>query len=281
VNDDRLAATALSLGAGETTVSGTTDGSNADGPTDCGAVPNVWYRFTLGLREVLYVDTAGSAFDTRLYLVNSAGAFVGGTCNDDAGCSTGGFTSTLQSRFAVVLAPGTYYLAMAGFSATSRGAFTLHIQHIPTNYGSVFFEGSIAGTATTALRVLGAGSLRTPVCTIGPSGEDVRWFMTCGPGTPAVASTFSMCMADGATFVRASGGVYYDPAMYIYSGQSGTQVQCNDDGGSAFNCIGTGGDSAYFGSRISAPMPRGINAVVVDERARPNGLVYTMRHQIN
>jgi hypothetical protein len=179
-----------------------------------------------------------------------------------------------------VLAAGTYYIAVSGFGASSTGTFSLHVQHIASTYGSFFYSTAITGTLTaTATSLIGA-SARTPSCTLGASGEDVRWFMTCGVATP---SLFSLCQADGGSFVRLSGTTTYDPAMYVYSGLSATQVQCNDDGGSSFNCrgTGTGADSLYFGSRISAPMPRGVNAVVVDERLRTSGMNYTLRYQIN
>ncbi len=277
-NDTRAGAIAIALPAsgGEATVSGTTVGATADGPTDCAATPNVWYSVTLAAREVLYVDTAGSGFDTRLSIVNSAGATVAGTCNDDAGCTVGGFTSTLQSRATAVLAAGTYYINVAGFNADSTGTFALHVQHIRTTLGSYFYEPAIAGTATTASTTLVGTSAFTPSCTAGPSGEDVRWFVTCGSTT---ASTFSLCASDGATYTRRIGTTDYDPSMAVYAGASGTQVQCNDDG-AATNCRGTGGDTLNYGSRISAAIPRGINAVVVDERTQARGMVYTMRHII-
>ncbi|MEZ4394965.1 MAG: hypothetical protein R3A48_28140 [Polyangiales bacterium] len=275
INDTRASAVALTLSTGERTVTGSNTNATFDGPTGCGTnVLNVWYRVTLTAREILYADTAGSAFDTRLYLVDSNGALVANTCNDDAGCSAGGFTSTLQSRFAAVLNAGTYYIAVAGFGSTTAGNFTLHVQHISSTYGSYFYPTPITGTATTTSTVLVGTSARTPTCTVGPSGEDTRWFMTCGAQT----SLFSLCPRDGATWTRAISGTTYDASMYVYSGQSGTQSSCNDDGGT--DCAGTGGDTLNYGSRIEATMNRGINMVVVDERTRANGMRYTMRHII-
>lgn len=279
-NNDALAsATTLTLTAAELTVTGNTDGATFDGPTTCtSTAPNIWYRFTLTQREVVYVDTAGSMYDTRLYLVDSAGLVVTNTCNDDASCSSDAFTSTLQSRFAVVLNAGTYSIAVSGFGASSHGAFTMHVQHIPSTYGSFFYSTPITGTMNAFGTSLVGTSARTPTCTLGASGEDVRWFVTCGVTS---ASLFSLCQADGGTFLRAAGTTTYDPAMYVYSGRSGTQVQCNDDGGTTYMCQGTGGDTLPYGSRISAAMPRGINAVVVDERLRTNGMSYTLHYQIN
>jgi hypothetical protein len=278
-NDDRASAIPLMLATAETTVTGSTTGATFDGPSTCVSnAPNVWYRITLTQRELVYADTAGSIYDTRLYLVDGAGNVVSGTCNDDARCSTGGFTSTLQSRFAVVLDAGTYTIAVSGFDAESSGPFTLHVQHIPANYGSNFITAAISGTGTASGALSGTG-VRTPVCgaAFGPSAEDVRWFVTCGSST---ASLLSLCTADGGTFLRRSGTTLYDPVLYVYSGQSGTQSQCNDDGPSGTNCQGTGGDTANYGSRISATFARGIHAVVVDERLQPRGMTYTLRYQI-
>lgn len=276
-NDDLAAATPITLTAAELVVAGSTDGATFDGPTTClNGVPNVWYAFTLAQREIVYVDTAGSTYDTKTYLVDAAGAAVPGACDDDAGCATGGFTSGRQSRFAVALAEGSYAIAVSGSRPTDRGAFTLRVQHLPTSYGSYFYEAPIAG-AMDVQDVLVGVSARAPACTVGASGEDVRWFVSCGG---AASSLFSVCQADGGTFVRASGPTTYDPVLYVYSALTGTQAQCNDDGGSAYDCRGTGGDSANYGSRISASMPRGLNALVVDERLRRNGMNYTLHYEV-
>jgi hypothetical protein len=279
-NNTRASATVLTLAAGETTVTGTTAGATLDGPTTCGgagAGPNVWYRFTLTQREIVYADTAGSAYDTRLYLVDAAGSVVAGSCNDDAGCTTGGFTNTLQSRMAVVLAAGTYDLAVGGFNAGASGAFTLHLQHISATQGTNLIATAISGTATTATSTLPAGGRFTPACVAGTSGEDVRWFVTCGGTT---ASVFSNCAADGATYTRQIGATGYDPVMVVWSGQTNAAVACNDDGPGTVNCRGTGGDTNNWGARIQATVPRGVATVIMDDRIAPSGLRYTLRHQI-
>ena len=279
INDARTSPIVVPLLATETTVTGTTASATFDGPTTCGGTtgPNVWYRITLAAREILYVDTAGSAYDTRLSLLDSTGAMVAGSCNDDAGCNTGGFTNGFQSRFAVVVPAGTYDIAVGGFDARSSGAFTLHVQHLPTNQGSNFLATAITGTATTMSRTLGAGGLFTPSCAAGPSGEDVRWFVTCGGTTQSV---FSNCPADGATWTRRAGSVNYDPVMVVWSGNTNAQVTCNDDGPGTVNCRGTGGDTMNYGARIQAAVPRGVATVIVDDVATSSGLTYTLRHQI-
>ena len=76
-----------------------------------------------------------------------------------------------------------------------------------------------------------------------------------------------------------------DPSMYIYSGQTGSQIICNDDGTSmgGTNCVGTGTgqDGAQYGSRLNnVSVPRGIFASFVDERTGGSGMNYTLRYTI-
>jgi hypothetical protein len=280
-NNNRANARVLTLGASELTVTGTTAGATQDGPTPCVCTsgPNVWFSITLSERTIIYADTAGSSYDTSLMLVDSAGNPIVGWCNDDAPCSTGGFTAGNQSRIFGALSSGTYYIAVGGCGS---GAFTLHVQRIPTSFASFVYTSSpLTGTGTTASTTLIGTSRRTPTCGagLGPSGEDAHYFLTCG-GQP---QTFSLCQSDGGSFVRRSGTTDYDPIMSLWSAQSGTEVACNDDGLSmgGTNCQGTGGDTANFGSRLSnITVPRGIGAVVIDERRNTSGLRYSMRYVV-
>lgn len=285
-NDDRANAQALTLTAAELTVTGTTVGATPDGPTDCGgALNNVWYSVTLGAAEVLYVDTAGSAYDTRISLVSSAGVTVANSCNDDAFCTTGGFTNSNQSRTAALLSAGTYYLNVSGFSASAVGAFTLHVQHLPRAVGSFFYDTPLTGSNSSSTVLVGASST-SGTCGGTASGEDVRWFLTCG----AQMQFFSLCRSDTvagvmATYSRRIGTTAYDPAMYLRSAQTGAEVACNDDGTTmgATNCAGTGtgADTLNFGSRLNNVVaPRGLNAVFVDERAGGTGMTYTLVYTV-
>jgi hypothetical protein len=281
-NDNRASARAITLGTAEASVTGTTVGATHDGPSPCVCTSgaNVWYSFTLTERSIVYADTSGAGFDTSLQLTDSAGTAVSGFCNDDAGCSTGGFTATNQSRVSGALNAGTYYIAVGG---CGTGAFTLKVQRIATSFGSfVYTSSALTGTGTTASTSLISTSRRVPsTCggSLGPSGEDVRYFVTCGGQT----QFFSLCQSDGGSFVRRSGTTDYDPIMYLWSAQSGAEVSCNDDGPAmgGTNCSGTGGDAVNFGSRLNnITTPRGLGAVVVDERRNMSGLSYTMRYTI-
>ncbi|MBI5517020.1 MAG: PPC domain-containing protein [Deltaproteobacteria bacterium] len=85
-----------------------------------GSGPDVVYQFTLDRTVPVTIDTVGSAFDTVLYVRRppcETGAQV--ACNDDEG--------GLSSRVSFLGMPGTYYVFVDGFGATSTGAFTLRV----------------------------------------------------------------------------------------------------------------------------------------------------------
>ncbi len=287
-NDQRAAASLLTLGAAETVVMGTTAGATHDGPTvpcGCTSGANVWYRFTLSQREVVYLDTAGSVADTSLVITDASGAAVPsqsasgnnnlGLCNDDSGCGLGssGFTSALNSRTAGVLAAGTWYVAVGG---CGTGAFMLRVQHLPTTLGSYFYDSRLTGNSTTSSTLVGSSRI-AGTCGGAASGEDVRWFVTCG-GTQQF---FSLCASDGGTFTRRTGSASFDPALYLRSALTNSESACNDDGGTmgGTNCVGTGDTSGAYGSRLNnVATARGLHALVVDERSGGAGMQYTLRY---
>jgi hypothetical protein len=290
-NDTRANAATLTFTAAEATVTGTTRGATHDAPAACitSAGADVWYRFTVPAREVVYFDSAGSTFDTGIIITDSTGALVTGACNDDASCTTGGFTSFNQSRIAMMLgsatASTTYYLAVTGYNGAT-GDFTLHAQHLARTIGSYFYDTPVSGGPTnTSTTLVGTSAASSMTCGGTASGEDVRWFVTCG----AQQQFFSLCRSDtGATYTRQIGTTLYDPALYMRSGQSGMDVSCNDDGMSmgATDCRGPDGATTtllapQFGSRLNNVVaPRGINAVFVDERSGGSGMQYTLRYQV-
>lgn len=284
-NDDHARAIRLTLGAGETTVTGTTQGATRDGP----AVPcnntsggNVWYSFVLLQPEVVYLDTAGSNTDTSLFITDSRGNPIAGQpgnpnaglCNDNAGCTTGGFQWAGESRTAGVLGVGTYFVSV---SERDSRSFTLHLQHMPVRAGSYFYTPQLAGDGTARASLTGTSAASSATCGGTGSGEDVRWFVSCG----AQPQLFSLCQGDGGAFTRQSGSNTYDPVMYLRSAQTGSDVTCNDDGPSTSNCVGTGGDTRPFGSRLaSVTVPRGLNALFVDSRTGGPGMTYSLRYTV-
>jgi len=295
-NDVRAAAIPVTLpeGGGEATIMGSTTGATRDGPSISGCSangPNVWYAVTLPARGVLWIDTAGSSYDTAVFVTTSGGSAVsvtGGTttnpglCNDDCCTGRGDFTSRSQSCAGGALNAGTYHISVGGFGATSTGNFTLHVQFLPDV--GYLYATRLASVGTTFDTSLVSTSEAVDMCAGGlssRSGEDMRWFASCGMGE---LESFSLCSSDGGTYQRESLlGSDYDPVMYVRSGQTGTEVACNDDGGATFNCRGTGGDSANFGSRIwGVAVPRGVNAVFIDSRGTGGGgMNYSMRYQVS
>ncbi len=292
-NDDRTDATAIMLpmDGSEATVMGSNVDSTRDGPTISGCAangPNVWYSVTLPSRGVLWVDTAGSSYDTAIFITDDAGDPVtpfGGTttnpglCNDDCCGGRGDFTSSLQSCGGGALSAGTYYISVGGFTSTSTGDFDLHVQFMPDT--GFLYSSRLDGVGTTFNTVLVGSSESADMCAGGfssRSGEDMRWFASCGEDVDML----SVCAADGGTYERADGTDYYDPVLYVRSGETGAEVACNDDGPSTLNCTGTGGDSANFGSRItSSAVNRGINAIFIDSRGTGgSGMNYSMRYSI-
>jgi hypothetical protein len=175
-----------------------------------------------------------------------------------------------------VLAAGTWYVAVGG---CGTGAFTLRVQHLPTTLGSFFYDSRLQGDSTTSTVLVGSSRI-AGTCGGTASGEDVRWFVTCG-GTQQF---FSLCASDGGTYTRTSfSGTDFDPSIYIRSALTGSESACNDDGGTmgGSNCRGTGigADSAGYGSRLNnVSTARGLHGLVVDERTGGSGMSYTLRY---
>jgi hypothetical protein len=276
----------------EATITGSTDDATRDGPTISGCAangPNVWYSVELPTRGVLWIDTAGSSYDTAVFVTTSTGTAVsvtGGTttnaglCNDDCCGGGGDFTSGLQSCAGGALAAGTYYISVGGFSTGSTGDFTLHVQFLADT--GFLYGTRLDGVGTTTDTLLVGSSEAADTCASGfssRSGEDMRWFASCGTG---IEQTLSTCAADGGTYTRAIGSDTYDPVMYVWSGQTGAEVACNDDGPSTLNCRGTGGDSANFGARLGdISIPRGVGAVFIDSRGfGGSGMRYAMSYDV-
>lgn len=293
-NDDRTDAIDLVLRHSETTVTGSTVGATHDGPsTNCGCTSggNVWYRLVLPVDAAVYFDTSSTtstSFDTSLFLTDSAGALVPsqpengrpdpGLCNDDSGCGgVTGWGSGLQSRTWGFLAAGTYYVAVGG---CGEGGFTLRLQHIPTTEGYYFYETRITGDSEEETFLIGSNR-HSSTCGGLISGEDVRWFITCG-----APQFFSLCEGDGGGYTSrrtSTETTRWDPVLYTHSGVTGVESMCSSARPAGIDCrgrIGTSLASTTFdtvegGTRLDdAEITRGINAILVDERARGSGMSY-------
>lgn len=303
-NDLRANATILNIVGGETTLVGSSTGATKDGPTSgtecagCTTGGNVWYLVRLAEAGALYLDTQGSSFDTKLFVTNGSGALLtAGTgeswCEDDGDCSGVAGWGTRDARVYGWLPAGDYYVSVGG---CATGSFTLHAQFLAQSESRFFYTAPISGNALTADTALLASGIATSTCGGTGSGEDARWFVTCG----GQAQTFSLCRSDSIGFIfldrpqweraaTAASTTTFDPTLYLLSGQTGEQIACNDDGASmgATDCRGYTDNNpstfatAEFGSRLNGiTVPRGIAAIFVDSRTGNGGMNYRMLHRI-
>jgi hypothetical protein len=189
---------------------------------------DVWFRFTLTRRELVYVDTASMSWDTVLYFATGCNAPLQvnvesseSACNDDIGsfCKTSGG----NSQIVAVLNPGTYYVVLSG-SGIDVGDGFLNVQHIPLGNGSVqeyplgFFEGLnfLSGTISNTSGTAGTCG--------GNGGEASYWWVECpnSSGGRFIATTCSPVNQG------------FNTVLYLRHGDGAPEV-CNNDNTSCPN----------------------------------------------
>ena len=194
-------------------------GAHADlaPPCNTAGTPDVFFKFTLTRRELVYADTFGASGSTTLYFANSC-ITPRTTTNADGEtpCSTGA-CSTSQSQVVALLDPGAHYLVYAGQSAA-----TIHFQHAEVGNGSVQF---IAAGSSTITGTTTAGTGLLYACDAGGS-ENAYWWMSCpaAAGGPFLASTCT--------------GTDFDTMLSLQIPGADT-VMCDDDSCSVQSSIGT------------------------------------------
>ena len=166
----------------------------------CMGGTDVWYSFTLAQNELVYVDTFGAGFDTRVGLVNACGAAA--TCNDNA-CTLS------QSQVIAVLPAGTHYIVVGGLT---QQAFNLHVQHIPVP-GPV--NGTLANSFSAAGNNAGAPTFAFS-CGGGSAAETNSWYWLSCPSSPAGSMSANTCSAS------------WDTELMFTNGD-GSAGACNDD----------------------------------------------------
>jgi hypothetical protein len=217
-NDLCGSAVTVPMSSSQWTTAGTNVGAGRELTPSCGfnVGTDVWFRFTIPgpSRELVYADSFGSAFDTVMYFASSCGVALSGTttagdalCNDDSGSA--GCTGGLQSQVTALLAPGTYYLVLAGYNGQS-GAYNLRFQHLTVGNGAV---GQV-GPGSTSLAGSTSGTGLISGCT-GSGPEQSWWWRTC-PTSAAGTLTASTCSAT------------WDTVLYLRNGDN-TGGGCNDD----------------------------------------------------
>jgi hypothetical protein len=170
-------------------------------------VKDVYFKFTLAVRELVHINTFGTSWDTVVWLLDSmgnalpapaAGSWLA-TCNDNASslCST--LPATKQSALVADLQPGTYHIAIAGCGAASYGQLYAQFQHrVVGNTGSLSLQGEYnSGHGYTFSKatgpLTGTGATGDLCCSDGP--DKTLWFVTC-PGSSALSNvkiTASTC----------------------------------------------------------------------------------------
>jgi hypothetical protein len=200
-NDLPAGAITLSTSTTGSTVTGTTVG--ATNQAGCSSGGDVYYRFTLTQREVVYLDTFGTGFDTTVAF--ATGATGNTACNDDA-------CGTLQSQLVQTLSAGTYFVVVGGFGG-GAGTFTLHFQHMPT--GTVRFTTLTQGTNLTLTGTTSGTGEVSSTCGAPTGPEHMFYYVTC-PSYAGGALSATTCS-------RAS----WDTQLFFKQG-NGTEL-CNDD----------------------------------------------------
>jgi hypothetical protein len=196
-------------------------GAHNDLSTFCG-VPTgaeVFYKFTLTAREMVYVDTFGSSFDTVVGIFSDCNGTVaaGGTaCNDDSACAN----DYLRSHLVTTLDPGTYYIALDSYNYgtgtnSMGGPFTMNFQHSGTGCAAAV---PIADSSTVTGTTCASGSSQVLGSCGGYGDEQVYYFLEC-PGSHTFNA--STCSASTPT----------DTVLYVKAGNclDSTTVACDDD----------------------------------------------------
>jgi hypothetical protein len=228
-NDHCADAISISLAKPFATVAATTVGAGGDLAAPCGAggQPDVFFKFTLTRRSLVYADTFGAGAGTTLFFASSCTtARTASTTQGDAVCSSGA-CATSQSQVTALLDPGTHYLVYAG-----PGAATIHFQHAEVGTGAV--ARLPAGSSTTTGTTTGSGNLYA--CDAG-GAENSYWWQTC----PADAGGIFL----GSTCT----GTSFDTILSLQIPGSET-VMCDDD-------------TCSFQSTVSASIPAGAGLFVL------------------
>ncbi len=227
----------------------TTNARNEGSSSGCSCTTgnDVFYRFTLTAPEVVYADTIGTAWDTGLFFLNSAGATVtasslsnGLACNDDSGLSGCNLPSFGASQVMVRLEAGTYFLVLSGCAS---GASSIRFQHLPIGNGTLTAlnagSGQLLSGSTT-----GTGRISTTSCCSGGPENTYYWY-TCG--------SFAGGAFSASTCLRAT----WDTELEQRSAGRASVSVCNDDVNGLF-C----GARSTVNSTI--PAGAGLHALYVD-----------------
>jgi len=200
---------------------------------------DVWFRFTLAQREVVYLDTVdGNLWDTVLQ-VRWGGCPASGSpvvCgNDQCPDVSGG----RRSQILETLDPGSYFVVVDGADAAAAGPFGLLFQHAAcADAGTLPGNGNYDGTMT---------------------GRTDSYTSDCGgTGMPDAAYAFGLCRPSTVTATTCNAMSGFDTVLSFAPGTCDNGLFCNDDD----DACGLGGGR----STLTADLPQGLNFLIVDSR---------------
>jgi hypothetical protein len=242
-NDRCASATTINLSDMHVDLTANPAGSHADLAAPCGAGgdPDVYFKFTLTRRELIYADTFGTSSGTTLFFASScstAGKGSSPASSGDVVCSSAA-CGTGQSQVAALLEarPEPYYLVLAG-----QGAATIHFQHAEVGSGGTV-EHLEPGSSTMTGSTTEFGDLN--VCMAG-GGENAYWWQTC----PSDA---------GGAFVGSTCGTGFDTMLSFQTPGTETVV-CEDDDDTCAN--------NHRASTVRATIPAGAGLFVISVEGR-------------
>jgi hypothetical protein len=172
------------------------------------------YRMTFDRATTVCASTAGTTFDTVLYVQTTCGSE-----GDELACNDDG--EGLQSVIEFEAAAGTpYYVVVDGYSSNYSGAYTFTVT-----------EGACdAQTLEDGCE----GPLNATEGTRTGSNEDSGVVHTgsCG-GADGAEAVFALTVDTDTTVCADSNGTSYDTVMYVREAAcgNGVEIACDDDGG--------------------------------------------------
>lgn len=153
--------------------------------------PDVWFRFTIATRELVYADTHTATWPTMLAFTDENGALLNLTlaraCDANTACP-----GQPGSQIVAALEAGTYYIVAAGIG-TATGSATLFVRHVATGTGTL-----TPVDPGETMRLMGhypSGASVNATCEHAGGGEDTYWWTSC-PGAPAQRLSAHGCALD-------------------------------------------------------------------------------------
>jgi hypothetical protein len=231
-NDLCANATTISLANMHAQLTANPVAGHAELTAPCGTAgqPDVFFKFELSRRELVYADTFGASGNTTLYFASSCStARTAPTTAGDAVCSTAA-CGTGQSQVVALLDPGTHYLVMSG-----QAAADIHFQHVEVGNGTVAGLAQGTNTVTGTTSASGFGTLYA--CD-GGGAENSYWWRTC-PNDAGGTFQGSTC-GSGTTF----------DTILSFQMPGSEAVMCDDD-------------TCSFQSTVSTTIPAGAGLFVI------------------